>query len=66
MGKAPNHKKVHKAPFIWAKDIAKVNKNKYPHCRGTFPDCPDIINPDEVAHVCKMCPIYDIQKQINR
>ena len=59
MGTAPDHKKPPQKPTPqWVKDQKEFEKNtKYPSCRGTFDDCPEKIV-SEVAHVCKMCPIY--------
>jgi len=59
MGKAPSHKKAVVRVPQWAIDQQQFRKkNIYPYCRGTFPDCPEEINPDIVADVCKSCPIY--------
>ena len=59
MGKAPSHKKSTIRVPEWAteQDKFQVGK-KYPYCRGTFPDCPEKIDPNVVADVCKMCPFY--------
>jgi len=60
MGSAPDHKKPPQKPTPqWVIDQNNFQKNtKYPSCRGTFDDCPSEIDPNSVAHVCKMCPIY--------
>lgn len=59
MGSAPNHKSTGFRVPEWAKEQDRFQKkNKYPYCRGTFPDCPETINPEIVADVCKVCPIY--------
>lgn len=59
MGSAPSHKEKGIRVPSWVRLQDKfVRKNKYPYCRGTFPDCPEEIKPDFVADVCKVCPIY--------
>ena len=59
MGKAPSHKHVNVPKPEWAVEQDNFRKSKkYPHCRGTFPDCPEEIKPDFVADICKVCPIY--------
>lgn len=59
MGRSPSHKHVNIPKPEWAVEQDSFHKkNKYPYCRGTFPDCPDEINPDLVADICKICPIF--------
>lgn len=59
MGSAPSHKSPKTRVPEWAKEQNSFHrKNKYPYCRGTFPDCPEEIKPDFVADICKVCPIY--------
>jgi hypothetical protein len=59
MGKSPSHKKEHVAVPKWASAQDRFSRGKkYPHCIGTFPDCPDEIKPDIVADQCKTCPFY--------
>jgi hypothetical protein len=59
MGKSPNHKHEKVVVPQWAKDQADFQKKtKYPDCKGTFPDCPEMIDPGFVTGQCKMCPIY--------
>lgn len=59
MGSAPSHKASIVRVPQWAVEQDKfTKKNKYPHCRGTFPDCPEVINTEIVADVCKVCPVY--------
>ena len=59
MGSAPSHKSRKARVPEWAIEQSNfVRKNKYPHCRGIFPDCPETIISDVVADVCKICPIY--------
>jgi hypothetical protein len=60
MGKGPSHKKSSVRMPQWARDQDKFSKNKkkYPNCKGTFPDCPEIIVEGTVDNGCKMCPFY--------
>ena len=58
MGSAPSHKQKDVRVPKWAREQDSFRKNKYPYCRGTFPDCPEEIKPDFVADVCKVCPIF--------
>lgn len=59
MGSAPSHKEKGIRVPEWAREQDSFRKkNKYPYCRGTFPDCPEKIKPDFVADVCKVCPIF--------
>lgn len=59
MGRSPSHKKSVVLKPAWAKEQDEFqSKTKYPHCKGTFPDCPAEINPEEVSRICKLCPIY--------
>ena len=58
MGSAPSHKSKRFKKPEWSIIQDKFNKNKYPYCRGIFPDCPEEIKPDFVADICKICPIY--------
>ncbi len=59
MGRSPSHKKSIANVPKWAKEQADFQKRKYPECRGTFPDCPEEIRQDNVADVCKICPLYN-------
>jgi len=59
MGRAPSHKKTAVPKPKWAVEQDSFQRSKkYPHCRGTFPDCPETINPEIAADVCKVCPIF--------
>ncbi|MBU1005085.1 MAG: hypothetical protein KJ561_04615 [Nanoarchaeota archaeon] len=59
MGRAPSHKKTSIPKPAWAKEQDEFHsKTKYPYCKGTFPDCPAEIKPEEVNSLCKVCPIY--------
>ncbi len=43
MGRAPSHKKVNIPKPKWAIEQDSFQRNKkYPYCRGTFPDCPEL------------------------
>jgi hypothetical protein len=58
MGRAPSHKKERVAIPKWARDQDRFGRSKkYPGCKGTFPDCPEI-QPNYVDPMCKACPFY--------
>ncbi|MEM3374234.1 MAG: hypothetical protein QXE31_03355 [Candidatus Woesearchaeota archaeon] len=57
MGKSPSHKKTHVVIPKWAILQDRLAKKHYPNCRGTFPDCPKIIN-EQPAQQCLTCPFY--------
>jgi hypothetical protein len=64
MGRSPSHKKQAVAAPKWAKELDNFNKKtKYPHCKGTFPDCPTEIKPEVVEQNCRTCPIYKKSNQ---
>jgi hypothetical protein len=55
MGKSPSHKKVVNTKPKWAMEQDKfARRMKYPHCKGTFPDCPETPNDSD----CKLCPWF--------
>jgi hypothetical protein len=34
-------------------------KGKYPHCSGSYPECPnDIQDKDNPPGECRLCPVY--------
>jgi len=37
------------------KKIALAKQNGFPHCKGTFPDCPE--KPEKEHPTCSNCPI---------
>ncbi|MCM2326147.1 MAG: hypothetical protein NDI94_06805 [Candidatus Woesearchaeota archaeon] len=58
MGKSPSHKKETVNVPKWAKEQDSFTRGKkYPNCKGTFPDCPEVIT-DIVLDVCRNCPFY--------
>ena len=39
------------------KAIEIAVKKGFPHCKGTFPDCPD--KPTKDHSVCRICPVLE-------
>jgi hypothetical protein len=55
MGRSPSHKDKPKPKAKWEKDLDRFQRStKYPHCNGTFPDCPAEPNENE----CRLCPMF--------
>jgi len=40
-----------------AKTLDFAIKQGFPNCKGTYPDCPEIPNKDEIP--CRNCPVLD-------
>ena len=59
MGKAPSHKKSKVIIPKWGLEQDAFRRStKYPGCRGTFPECPDVIDLNKVHDECAKCPMY--------
>ncbi len=63
MGKK-SKRQVRKVTPRWLREqkLFEHSKKKYPHCVGTYPDCPDKIeDPSNPPEQCKKCPMYKLR-----
>ena len=35
-----------------------IKRKGFPACQGTFPDCPEEIEPDSPPKTCRICPYF--------
>ncbi len=63
MGKK-SKRQIKKITPHWLREQKQFGKRtrKYPHCVGTYPDCPDKIeDPNNPPEQCKKCPMYKLR-----
>ncbi|MCX6710154.1 MAG: hypothetical protein NTV63_04365 [Candidatus Woesearchaeota archaeon] len=54
------HKQRTRGMPRWVKEQKEFDarSGRFPGCRGTFPDCPESVDANNVAEQCKKCPKY--------